>query len=209
MNDTSLTSIISQYIKRGFGSMTKNDFEVWIFNKWLSFDENRGKSDYAISRELRIPESKVKRLRYESSLVYSDRENDENLKNTFCNDLKKAKYKADSQKLYFLIPDKLVRQYVNDILEKDGRYMESSLTSSSVSIYINDFIYLIEELKLVDKELIIRKVKEESKSNVGFPIEWKDIVKEFLINCAKEKLGEVTTEAVVKGITNLKEKIKI
>lgn len=208
MDNNSLTSVISQYINRGFGSMTKNDFEVWIFNKWLSFGENRVKSDYAISRELRIPVSKVKRLRYESSLIYSDT-NDVDLKNTFCNDLQKAKYKADSQKLYFLIPNKLVRQYVNDILEKDGRYMESSLTSSSVSIFINDFIYLIEELKLIDKEQIIQKAKEESKKNVGFPLEWNEIVKEFLVNCAKDKLGEFTADTIVKGISDVKEKIKV
>lgn len=196
---------IKEYIKRGFGSMNKNDFEVFIFNQWLSFENNKEKSDYAISRELRIPESKVKRLRYESSLVYSEYQNDDKrLKDKFYDDLKNAKYKADSQKLYFLVPDKLVRQYINDILEKDGRYLESSLTSSSVSIYINDFIYLIDKLKLVDRDVIVNKAKEESKKNAGFPVEWMDIVKEFLVNCAKDKLGELTTSAIVNAFDKLK-----
>lgn len=204
-----LKRAIQSYIKRGFGSMNKNDFEVFIFNQWLSFENNKEKSDYTISRELRIPESKVKRLRYESSLVYSEYENDDQrLRNEFYEDLKNAKYKADSQKLYFLVPDKLVRQYINDVLENDGRYLESSLTSSSVSIYINDFIYLIEKLKFVDRDKIVNKAKEESEGNTNFPVEWTDIVKEFLVNCAKDKLGELTTGSIINGFKKLKEKLK-
>lgn len=204
-----LKRAIQSYIKRGFGSMNKNDFEVFIFNQWLSFENNKEKSDYTISRELRIPESKVKRLRYESSLVYSEYENDDQrLRNEFYENLKNAKYKADSQKLYFLVPDKLVRQYINDVLENDGRYLESSLTSSSVSIYINDFIYLIEKLKFVDRDKIVNKAKEESEGNTNFPVEWTDIVKEFLVNCAKDKLGELTTDSIINGFKKLKEKLK-
>ncbi len=204
-----LKRAIQSYIKRGFGSMNKNDFEVFIFNQWLSFENNKEKSDYTISRELRIPESKVKRLRYESSLVYSEYENDnQRLRNEFYENLKNAKYKADSQKLYFLVPDKLVRQYINDVLENDGRYLESSLTSSSVSIYINDFIYLIEKLKFVDRDKIVNKAKEESEGNTNFPVEWTDIVKEFLVNCAKDKLGELTTDSIINGFKKLKEKLK-
>lgn len=204
-----LKRAIQSYIKRGFGSMNKNDFEVFIFNQWLSFENNKEKSDYTISRELRIPESKVKRLRYESSLVYSEYENDDQrLRNEFYENLKNAKYKADSQKLYFLVPDKLVRQYINDVLENDGRYLESSLTSSSVSIYINDFIYLIEKLKFVDRDIIVNKAKEESEGNTNFPVEWTDIVKEFLVNCAKDKLGELTTYSIINGFKKLKEKLK-
>lgn len=204
-----LKRAIQSYIKRGFGSMNKNDFEVFIFNQWLSFENNKEKSDYTISRELRIPESKVKRLRYESSLVYSEYENDDQrLRNEFYENLKNAKYKADSQKLYFLVPDKLVRQYINDVLENDGRYLESSLTSSSVSIYINDFIYLIEKLKFVDRDKIVNKAKEESEGNKNFPVEWTDIVKEFLVNCAKDKLGELTTDSIINGFKKLKEKLK-
>lgn len=204
-----LKCAIQSYIKRGFGSMNKNDFEVFIFNQWLSFENNKEKSDYTISRELRIPESKVKRLRYESSLVYSEYENDDQrLRNEFYENLKNAKYKADSQKLYFLVPDKLVRQYINDVLENDGRYLESSLTSSSVSIYINDFIYLIEKLKFVDRDKIVNKAKEESEGNTNFPVEWTDIVKEFLVNCAKDKLGELTTDSIINGFKKLKEKLK-
>ena len=56
-----MQDFIDNYLKRGFGSMNKNDFEVMIMHELLQ-GKLKGKSNYEISRELRVPESKVKRL---------------------------------------------------------------------------------------------------------------------------------------------------
>ena len=64
-----LSSVINDYLSRGFGSMNKNDFEVWIFN-FLLQEKLKGKSNFEISIELKIPEQKVKRLKYEAELKY-------------------------------------------------------------------------------------------------------------------------------------------
>lgn len=61
-NIQELRSVINEYLSRGFGSMNKNDFEVWIFN-YLLQERLKGKSNYDISIELKIPEQKVKRLK--------------------------------------------------------------------------------------------------------------------------------------------------
>lgn len=73
-----MNELIKKYLERGFGSMNKNDFEVAIFNEWM-IHEGRGKSNYEISLALRIPETKVKRLKYEAELKYGDNQ-DEMLK---------------------------------------------------------------------------------------------------------------------------------
>ena len=36
INNTTLEKILDSYVKRDFGSMTKNDFEVWIFHQLLN-----------------------------------------------------------------------------------------------------------------------------------------------------------------------------
>lgn len=47
---------IESYISRGFGSMTKNDFEVFIFNCIINDEDYKSyKSDYDLSVMLRIP----------------------------------------------------------------------------------------------------------------------------------------------------------
>lgn len=70
MKELTLNEVISKYIEKGFGSMNKNDFEVWIFH-YLLEHELQGKKNYEISIGLKIPKSKVKRLRYEAELKYS------------------------------------------------------------------------------------------------------------------------------------------
>ena len=72
MKELTLNEVISKYLEKGFGTMNKNDFEVWIFH-YLLEHELQGKKNYEISIALKIPESKVKRLRYEAELKYSNK----------------------------------------------------------------------------------------------------------------------------------------
>ena len=50
--------------------MNKNDFEVAIFDEIMKDDEYKDLSDFKLSVKLRVPESKIKRLRYEANLKY-------------------------------------------------------------------------------------------------------------------------------------------
>ena len=78
--DNDLKKFIDRYIERGFGSMNKNDFEVEIFHYLLQTNYFESTKDYEISRQLRIPQSKVKRLKYESELKYPEKNQDEKVK---------------------------------------------------------------------------------------------------------------------------------
>ncbi|MBR2881710.1 MAG: response regulator transcription factor, partial [Prevotella sp.] len=69
MSITSSNSLINEYLERGFGTMTKREFEVMILHDLLQ-NELKGKSNYEISRKLGITEAKVKGLVYEVSLKY-------------------------------------------------------------------------------------------------------------------------------------------
>ena len=76
-NKGSATSdFVEWYLGRGSGSMNKNDFEVWIFN-YLLKTKCYEMSNYEVSVWLKIPESKVKRLRYEAELRFSTANEDE------------------------------------------------------------------------------------------------------------------------------------
>lgn len=199
MSDNSLSKVIQQYLGRGFGSMNKNDFEVWIFNEWHKTQNNL--SDYEISRKLRIPESKVKRLKYEASLKYSNEDNVDDLKMIFLEDIKIAKYKKESSKLQFVVKDKVVRQYISDLLTRDGRFLESSLTSETVHIHVDDFIYLLETLNVsIDKDTIIKEAEKKAESNHDFPTTFSDILKSVLKDCSNKKIGPLTTDSIINFI---------
>ena len=198
-----INDVIKEYLNRGIGSMNKNDFEVWIFNEWHKTQNNL--SDYEISRNLRIPESKVKRLKYEASLKYSNEDNVDDLKKIFLEDIKIAKYKKESSKLQFVVKDKVVRQYISDLLTQDGRFLESSLTSETVHIYVDDFIYLLDILNVsINKDKIIKEAEKKAESNHDFPTTFTDILKSILEDCSNKKIGPITTETIIRYIKDFK-----
>jgi len=145
---------LDAYLQRGFGSMNKNDFEVWIFHQLLQ-STLKGKSNFIISRELRIPESKVKRLRYEANLRYYD-ENDgkQPFLDAFKTILKNATVKKDGQKISFAIEDTYIRKQLEADLKQSGRFLDSSFNSEIVTMSQDDLFYLIEEYWGGSSELI-------------------------------------------------------
>lgn len=52
-DDSNFSEIVRKYLKRGFGSFNKNDFEVYML-EWLVNNEFIIMSDFEISRKLRI-----------------------------------------------------------------------------------------------------------------------------------------------------------
>lgn len=200
----SLQDFIDWYCnENGFGSMNKNDFEVFIFNEW--FKKHSSLSDYAISRQLRIPESKVKRLKYEAAIVFSADQDKNQLEDEFITDLQNAKYKNEDGKLRFLVHNKLVRQFINDILEKDGRFLDSSLTSSTVSMSVEDFSYVMDQLrpKAVNKEQVMEAAKKMYNKEGGFDKTFPEILKEVLVEQSKSIIGNYTTGAIVAAIDKI------
>ena len=102
-----LSTIIDQYLARGFGSMNKNDFEVWIFH-YLMQHQLKDKSNYDISVALKIPEQKVKRLRYESELKYSTAD-DTDRRRLLMEAISHAKFRqAKDGKIVFAFNDKML-----------------------------------------------------------------------------------------------------
>ncbi len=153
---------IGAYLERGFGSMNKNDFEVFIFNHLLNTDfEN--KSDNAISRELRIPESKVKRLRYEAALKYQPYD-EEDYKQRFYSILEKCAFKkTDSKKIQISIKDKSLRLFLEDTLYTLGTFPDSSFNSDIVTLTANDFLLLLANFE--GKKKLVEKIKDSIEKN--------------------------------------------
>ncbi len=214
-----MKKFIQDYLQRGWGSMNKNDFEVWIFYQLLQNDDYSLKeaSDYQIAIALRIPESKVKRLRYESMLKYGLLE--EQAENLFrlkiLNDvLKRVQYKQVGDKVQFVVTDRLLRQYISDILSRGGRFFDTSFNTNIVSIHIDDFLFLLTQL--YDKEQVGNLVKQvqNSLNNVikELPKEpseiFRDSLKAFCIGVLKDRVGEFTIGAMEKHMKTIAETIK-
>ena len=158
---------LNKYLEKGFGSMNKNDFEVWIFNH-LMHSMLKGKDNYAISTYLKIPESKVKRLRYEASLKYSSF-SEEELFSTVNKLLSKSKFKKGGLYIQFVVEDVAIRKYLDSLLKRDGRFSDSSFNSEIVTIDIDDLEYILlsmpEGKKNIDE--ILSKAKKKLKTTLS------------------------------------------
>ena len=140
--------IINEYLQRGFGTMTKNDFEVMILHELLQ-SELKGKSNYEISQALRIPESKVKRLVYEVNLRY-ETEDSVYLEN-FIDCLLGAQEMRDGNKIKFIIEDVATRRYLDSVLKSKHLYSDTSWNTEIVVITPKSLASVLEKL-LTSKE---------------------------------------------------------
>ena len=142
-----------------FGSMNKNDYEVALFHLLL-LNGYGGKSDFDLSVMLQIPESKVKRLRYEESLVFPKASNsaDSYYMDELAEMLTNRKYRIHNDRIQFAISDKHFRLYINDILMKSGRFADSSFNSNIVSLTVADLLYLLEKCGIKSSDNV-RKIR--------------------------------------------------
>lgn len=191
---------LDKYLAKGFGSMNKNDFEVWIFNQLLH-TKLKDKDNYAISIYLKIPESKVKRLRYEASLKYSSFSEPE-LYSALNKLLEKANIKNGGKNVQFVVEDISIRKYLDSLLKRDGRFSDSSFNSEIVTIDIDDLEYILrmsaEGRKSIDD--ILLKAKNQINST---DISFKSLMKIFADKIAEgagRKAGENVINLSIKGI---------
>lgn len=141
-----LDYIVDQYLNRGFGSMNKNDFEVAIFY-YLTKTRLNGFSNYDISRELKIPESKVKRLRYEVDLKFVDMSKSANKKSRIMELdklLSKGQLKRNGSQIQLSIEEPALQKFVEHILKQKDRFADYSFNKEICSISIEDYEVLLD-----------------------------------------------------------------
>jgi len=132
-NNSTVADAIQAYLNRGFGSMTKNDFEVWIFYQLLC-GELRGKSNREISIALRIPDTKVKRLRYEADLKWGTPNDDKAYHDALVNVISKARLVKDRTQILLVIEDTALLKYLDAKMKNANVAWDKSFNSENIYI---------------------------------------------------------------------------
>ncbi len=190
---------INDYLSRGFGSMNKNDFEVWIFNFLLN-ERLKDKSNYDISLELRIPEQKVKRLKYEAGLKYGSPQDTSIYAEELHKLLSKVHLKNDGTSVQFIVEDLQLRKYLDSLLKKDGRFSNTSFNTEIVSIDADDLEFLMQKIfPDEDWEALYRKAKQRLATDKAT---FRGLFKK-LIESAAEQAGKRTVDLTFAGIMGI------
>lgn len=205
MSITSSNSLINEYLERGFGTMTKREFEVMILHDLLQ-NELKGKSNYEISRKLGITEAKVKGLVYEVSLKYD--KDEETWKQRFMQAIQKVNLFEKKDHVMFSIEDKATRSYLDALLKSKGRFSDKSFNSEIVIMRTIDFVDLLDSLfspaekNRIMEEAIIKIDGNEGPADKGFKDHMLDVIN-LTIEKGKEKVADFTVEGIVKLISKV------
>lgn len=188
---------VDEFIKRcfeRFGSMNKNDYEVELMYLLLN---NCGEdcSDHALSTRLKIPISKVKRLRYEADLQHPM--NPDYYKKEFYNIINTTSFKTDNNgNLMFSVRNKALREYLKDCIEKAGSFFDSSFVSDIIKLTPIDLILLIADFE--NKEDLVKRIKESiSQNKKELPMD----ITESSIELLKATVKDVTSK-YLPNVTN-------
>lgn len=197
-----MEDFISDYIDRGFGSMTKNDFEVFIFNQILLMPKYKGKGNYDLSVLLKIPESKVKRLRYEAALKYSPQ--DRNFKDEVLALLENVELRGSNKRIVFQVEDVILKSYISSILKKYGRSLDSSFNPELIVIHFEDFEVLAKEIYSGQEyENILKEAKKASSD-----FSWTKFLEELACNAVQGVTsGLIVKLTPVSILQNIKKKL--
>lgn len=158
--------IAEHYYDVNFGSMSKSDLEVLMFSIYieriLDKDEDNfdAYSDYTLSKDLGITQSKVSSLKVKKELIYHREEF--NWINSFSKISKNAVYENGKIKLY--IPDRNLYIELKHAIEISGGFVETQLTKNLLQIrpeYFLDLMIAISNEK--DQNQLRKSIKKELK----------------------------------------------
>ena len=184
---------------RNFGRLSKTDFETLLFDiylsqleKHVSTDDYKRYSDYQLSKELGITQSKVSNLKVRRQLQYQPAID---WKESLVQISKHARYEGEKFKLQ--IPDINVYYEIKNAIEETGGFVEVTLTPRLLQVSPEYFINLLVEVadddadrKTIRKEL--RKALEEKNVDTEY-------LNEESLQKKMKKLPAATAELVLKA----------
>lgn len=193
-----IKDVINSYLNRGFGSMNKNDFEVWIFGQLLKMEEYKGKNNYELSVALHIPETKIKRLKYESAL--RDAKPNTDYKQEVCTLLTKVELRSDDRKIVFQTEDAIIKSYISSLLKKNGKMLDTSFNSELIVLKMEDFQYLVTEVYGLEEVNSILAEARKLVNDTSKTIQLKDVLG-WVVQGAVGGITSGLTSAVITDLT--------
>lgn len=188
-NTTPVADAIKEYLHRGFGSMTKNDFEVWIFHQLIN-GELKGRTNREISIALRIPDTKVKRLRYEADLKWGSPDNDSAYHEALVTVINKARFVREKKQILLVIEDTALLKYLDAKMKNANVAWDKSFNTENIYIDFEQYETFCKEVLTEEYNETIQFLNENNFKDAN------PIVQFF------KELGSKTREEVIKELAD-------
>ena len=173
-----------------FGSMVKHDYEIELFHLMLE-NGYENLSDFEISIRLRIPESKVKRMRYETSLIYPKFKDDSQYREELAKRIVNLEFRVQNERIQFAISDKILKLYINNLLMTNGRFLDTSFNANIISITPDDLLFILGILNEKDDDSIKKIRSSVEKGKKKLPKTVCEALTDMLKTTTKEAIKKV------------------
>lgn len=178
---------IEEFIDK-FGLLNKTDYEVLVFRELLK--DNPNTTNYEFSRQLKLPVSKIKRLREEVVLRYEVRD-EQFYQVQFVSLLKTKSDLNGKDEVRIHVEDADMRNYLLAILSEKNIISDTSFSRDILKIKKNDFFTLLTDVFKADaSELGFSTTSDKDN-------EWKKLLVNAII------------EIVIKKITNSESAVQL
>ena len=165
--------IADEYYEGNFGTMGKSDFETLLFSIYIDrvIDANETEDDnysnYELSKQLGVPESKINNLKIRKQLKYPRKYN---WQEAFCRHLKNAVFEKGKIKIQIQDPNLYIEvKHAVDLL---GGFVDSSFNSKIMIISPSEFLDLIcliaGENKIDEMKTIIQENLKKENDGIDF-----------------------------------------
>lgn len=196
---------LASYLAGGMGSLSKRDIDALVMHLLdeQGLDDGvplRNLSNQQVSVKLRVPVTRIKTLRYESTLKYVS-DNESLAKWRFLEVLAKAKFDAEKNKIGFIIEDAFTKNWLQGILKNNGLVFDNSFNTEVVKVD-SDGLFKVLKALYDDKSVTTLKKRIDGTMAQKEKLSFAEIKKEFLKGAASA-LGETTTSVATKGLLAL------
>lgn len=199
--------IAEKYYSCNFGTMSKSEMDLLMFSEYLdrlrdiSGNNMNAYSDYELSKQLGITQSRVSSLKERKELIYPYEES--NWIMSLCQITQYARY--DNEMIVLPINDKNLYLEIKNAIEKKGGYVEVQLNSKVLKIMPEYYFQLLMEIsdevmdnnsKDILKERMIKEIKNRSGKN-------QKIIEEFEKKELSENIRELgwqTTKDILEDL---------
>ena len=157
--------IASEYYYLNFGMMPKANLDVLMFSIYIEqilekygYEKFKEYSDYSLSKDLGITQTKVSNLKVKKELLYPYEGYD--WKKSFALISKNAVY--EDRKIKLWIPDKNLYLELKNAIEENGGFIEVQLNSNLLQVrlpYFIDLLITVSDEKSRDE--LIKEIKRQ------------------------------------------------
>ena len=203
--DSFKAKFLKSYLSTGIGSLSKRDIDVLVLSLLDEYGLDDGiplkdLSNQQISIKLRAPASRIKSLRYEAKLKYTDVA-EISVKESLLKIIAKSSFDVERNKVAFVIEDAFTQNWLQGLLKDNNLVVDTSFNSEIVKVDTDGLCSVLE--MLFDPAVVskfragVEKMKAKQEK-----LTFAEIKKEFLKG-AVSGLGEMASTLPIKALIGM------